>query len=251
MNEKKTEKKKVRKDHTNQRFTREPKNAMHARTSTGYATNAALQTNTVTYKPFTHKHTSMSGYNAYGHEQIGAVTLQTTHGNRRVQGIMLSRAGKKGSGSASLSQPKARAVLAQVSVLPSVNPTHDPVWHHVPRPNRRLALTQALRRGTLYSKLTSTHGHKHTSTQSDSSPLKTWKVYVHLVAKKSPPRPHPSSWELFGEASHNPANWWDASRGRGPPTSNTQWNARTSHLLVPFFSSQRSWGSTSFWAATL
>ena len=104
-------------------------------------------TNTVTYKPFTRKHTSMSGYNVCGHEQIHVGTL--FHRNMRSQPCTGDHSPppppplpeKKGSGSALLSQAKTCAVLAQVGVSPTVNPTHDRGEHHMPRPNRRLSQT--------------------------------------------------------------------------------------------------------------
>ena len=72
----------------------------------------------------------MSDYTAYGHEQI-ETWFHRTYGNRRVQGIISTNspppplpAGKKRSGPVSLSRPKTRAILAQVGVSPTVNPTH-------------------------------------------------------------------------------------------------------------------------------
>ena len=181
------------------------RNAKHARTSTEYTTNAALQTNTVTYKPFTHKHTSMSGYNACGHEQIGT-WFHRTNGNRRVITPTYP-----------LSSPWKERKRFGVSF-----PTEDPrsfrpswcftcrqpdTWPentmcHAQTVDYRYHRTQALRRG------------RNSSLENFPRPANIPQPKLPL-AQYSPqnlegtprckvkPAPHPSSWEPFGGASQS------------------------------------------------
>ena len=134
-------------------------NAKHAHTATAYTTNAALQTNTVTYKPFTavtttqrirtdrnlisQKHTVTGAYRGSFPQTPPPPPPPPPH------------PGKKGSGLASLSRPKTRAFSPElVFHLPSTrhmtgeNTTCHAQTVDLHRQDRR----QALRRGTRYPK---------------------------------------------------------------------------------------------------
>ena len=129
-----------------------------------------------------------------------------------VQGIIFSRAGKKGNGSTSLSRPKTSPVLAEVGVSSTIIPAHDPE-HQVPRPNRKPAHTAAAaNRDSVTQNLPIPANIPQPKSKSIQIHLKTSKT--HLVAKINLPRPHPSSLEPFGGASYNQVRERSLSRRR-------------------------------------
>ena len=65
----------------------EQTNEMQKPTHCDSVHNKRCIANTVTYKPFTHKHTSMSGYNSTDMNRQ-ELDFTETYGNRRVQGII-------------------------------------------------------------------------------------------------------------------------------------------------------------------
>ena len=196
-----------------------------------YMYNECSITNTVVCKPkMTNKHTSTSGFNAYGHEQIlvGA-WLHRQHVVTGVyMGIMFSRAEKKGSGSTSLSQPKTRTELAQDGVSPTVDPTHDPgTQRATPKPRRRRPRRRHCEEASSLENLPVSR-----PPQAHPSPKYLFPYSPQNLENtphcKDKPAPHPSTWEHFVRER--------SSRKKPlPPKSNTQWNASTSYLLVILF----------------
>ena len=131
---------------------------------------------------------------------------------------------KKGSGSAPLSQPKTCAVLAQVGVSPTVNPTHDRENTTCHAQTVDCHRPQALRRGTLYRKTyLDPQPHLSPNYLSPNVHLKTLKA--HLVEKIDLhlARSAEKRWSVT-----TPSSWQKPLL----PTSNTQWNSSTSYLLV-------------------
>ena len=167
---------------------------MHACTSTECTTNAALQTNTVTCN----KQTRSLATNKRGHLQTIVIHKNThrwaviTHlisQKHTVTGMyrgsppppLPSLPGKKRSGSASLSRPKTSAVLAQVGVSRTVNPTNE---RGTPRATPKpLASTDRrhCEEELFIRKLTWTR--KKTSAQTTPRPVHLKTLKAHLVAK--------------------------------------------------------------------
>ena len=143
--------------------------------------------------------------------------------------------GKKGSGLASLSRPKTRAVFAQVGVSPTVNPArHMTGEHQVPRPNRRLPVSQTAGTAKRNYRSTGIPSKTYLDPQTYLSPnylspnihLKTLKAHLgakinlHLTRPAESPsvERHKAKAKILTEGS--------------PADVNTQSNSGTSYLLV-------------------